>query len=159
MDAELPVVFQAGVQARLETLRAVVEPRVRPVRARWASLRPDGATLPSRLKALRDRDAPVFSPEAQAIATRALCSFAFHPTDVFISTAARSGTTLTQQIVHQLRTGGDMSYTSIDEVVPWLDLHLLLNVPLSADRLARHRPRAYKTHLRIDQLPLVRSTV
>lgn len=156
MDVPSPSLFQADYQVRLETIRGAVEPLVSPVRERWASLRVDAPTLPSRLKALRDRDAAVFSPEAQKIATKALCSYSFQPTDLFIATAPRSGTTLTQQIVHQLRTGGDMTFVSIDEVVPWLDLHLFLNLPLCTEQMALHRPRAFKTHLRFDQLPPAR---
>lgn len=148
--------FQTDYQTRLDTLRGAVAPRIVPLRARWASLRPDASTLQRRLKTLHDRDAAVFSPEAQKVATKALCAYSLQPTDVFITTAPRSGTTLTQQIVHQLRTGGDMRFTSIDEVVPWLDLHLFLNLPLCTEQMALHTPRAYKTHLRFDQLPPAR---
>ena len=49
-------------------------------------------------------------------------SFRPRPTDVFIATFAKSGTTLLQQIVHGLRTGGDMDFEDISEVVPWIEM-------------------------------------
>ena len=50
------------------------------------------------------------SPEA----TAALASHTARANDVYISTYAKSGTTWMQQIVHQLRSGGDtcLLYTS-----------------------------------------------
>ena len=47
----------------------------------------------------------------------------FHPrkSDVLIVTGPKSGTTWMQQILHQLRAGGDDCFESIDRVVPWLE--------------------------------------
>ena len=42
--------------------------------------------------------------------------------DVFIVTYPKCGTTWMQQIVHQLKTGGDMSFNEITDVVPWIEL-------------------------------------
>ena len=45
------------------------------------------------------------------------------PTDVFINTYPKAGTTWVQQIVHQLRSGGDRwQFGEICDVVPWLGL-------------------------------------
>src|ERR1044071_5882948 len=77
----------------------------------------------------------------------------FHvlPDDVFISTSLKSGTTLMQQIVHQLRGDGSMDILHINAVVPWLEAELmgenfalLQSVP---------RPRVFKTHLLWKLLP------
>ena len=43
------------------------------------------------------------------------------PSDVIIVGEKRCGTTWTQQILHQLRTGGDMSFDKIYHVVPWIE--------------------------------------
>ena len=48
-------------------------------------------------------------------------SFAPHDTDLFIVTTPKAGTTWLQQMVHQLRTGGDMEFAEIREVVPYVE--------------------------------------
>jgi len=45
-------------------------------------------------------------------------AFKPRPTDVFIATYAKAGTTWMQQIVHGLRTNGSMAFEEITEVVP-----------------------------------------
>ena len=50
-----------------------------------------------------------------------LANFQARESDVLITTAPKAGTTWMQQILHQLRTGGDESFSSIDDVVPWLE--------------------------------------
>ncbi|MCB9761163.1 MAG: sulfotransferase domain-containing protein [Alphaproteobacteria bacterium] len=82
---------------------------------------------------------------------RAALSFVPVPTDVFVSTWARCGTTWTQQIVHGLRTGGDMGFSSISVVVPWLESAVDMGLDPNAPQVAA--PRAFKTHLREGTLP------
>lgn len=82
---------------------------------------------------------------------------AFRPrlTDVLIVTAPKAGTTWMQQILYQLRSGGDGDFTSIDAVVPWLELPrpdtdrrmLLANYEALPD------PRVFKTHCIYEQTP------
>ena len=71
---------------------------------------------------------------------------AFRPRDddVIVATYSKSGTTLMQQIVHGLRTGGDMDFRDISEVVPWIEVAHDLGQDLEAEQVAR--PRAFKTH-------------
>jgi hypothetical protein len=73
------------------------------------------------------------------------------PTDVLIATYPKAGTTLMQQTVHGLRTGGDMDFDEITEVVPWLELAHDLGLDLDATQ--RADPRAFKTHLSRDLTP------
>ncbi len=74
-----------------------------------------------------------------------------HPTDIFISPYAKCGTTWMQQIVHGLRTGGDMDFGEITEVVPWIELAHDLALDIHAPQKAR--PHAFKSHLAWDEIP------
>lgn len=73
------------------------------------------------------------------------------PTDVFISPYSKCGTTWMQQIVHGLRTGGDMEFGEISEVVPWLELAHDLHQDLQAQQ--KTGPHAFKSHLNFHQIP------
>lgn len=81
----------------------------------------------------------------QAKAFEALAS------DVFVVTYPKSGTTWMQQIVHGLRSGGDMNFGEITEVVPWLEACTDLDQDMQQTPLAS--PRAYKSHFSRDQIP------
>ncbi len=74
-------------------------------------------------------------------------ALAFRPRDddVFVATYSKSGTTLLQQIVHGLRTRGDMDFRDISEVIPWIEVAHDLEQDLEAEQVAK--PRAFKTHL------------
>lgn len=84
-----------------------------------------------------------------------LAGFRARPTDVLITTAPKAGTTWMQQILHQLRTGGDDAFANIFDVVPWLEY------PAGDDDiehvLARYEritnPRVFKTHCTYEQTP------
>lgn len=85
----------------------------------------------------------------------ALANFQPRASDVLITTAAKAGTTWMQQILHQLRTGGDDQFYSIDDVVPWLELprdgkHWS---QVLADYEAQTNPRVFKTHCTFEQTP------
>ena len=73
------------------------------------------------------------------------------PSDVFVVGNPRSGTTWMQQIVHQLRTGGDMDFDEIGEVVPLLDFAHDLKQDLGADQ--KGFPRCFKTHYLYSRCP------
>ena len=73
------------------------------------------------------------------------------PTDVVITPWGKSGTTWTQQIVHTLRTRGDMDFDDISRVVPWIEMSPLLGIDLDAEQ--RATPRAFKSHLPATTVP------
>ena len=64
--------------------------------------------------------------------------------DIFISTGIKSGTTLMQQICHQLRSGGDMDFVEINDVCPYLESSLDLGFHPDAEQ--KYEPRVFKTH-------------
>ena len=78
-------------------------------------------------------------------------SFSPRATDLFIVTTPKAGTTWLQQMVHQLRTGGDMEFAEISEVVPHVELAHDTHQDLHAEQKAF--PRCYKTHCWYDHCP------
>ncbi len=90
---------------------------------------------------------PLFTKEGM----QAGLSIELEPSDVVISPFGKSGTTWTQQIVHTLRTRGDMDFDDISRVVPWIEVSADLGIDLNAEQ--RARPRAFKSHLPWDPMP------
>lgn len=82
---------------------------------------------------------------------RAGLEFVPLPTDVIIAPYAKCGTTWLQQMVHSLRTGGDLDFDDISRVVPWIETAADLGIDL--DALQRAHPRAFKSHLGWDDVP------
>ena len=66
----------------------------------------------------QDHSAQDYSTESlrRGLALRA------RPTDIFVATAPKTGTTLLQQALHQLRAppGGDMNFYDLYQVSPWV---------------------------------------
>ena len=73
------------------------------------------------------------------------------PTDVFIVTPPKCGTTWMQQIVHGLRTRGSMDFEEISCVVPWINVAHDLGIEINAPQVAY--PKAFKSHLPLDENP------
>jgi hypothetical protein len=77
----------------------------------------------------------------------------YHPrsTDVMIATYPKCGTTWLQQILHALRTRGDMAFSEITQVVPWLEMADALGMDPRAEQVSP--PRMFKTHLSWEDIP------
>src|SRR5262245_17181698 len=73
------------------------------------------------------------------------------PTDVFIVTPPKCGTTWMQQIVHGLRTRGSMDFDEVTRVVPWIEMAHDCGIDIYAPQVAH--PRAFKTHSALDEVP------
>ena len=71
--------------------------------------------------------------------------------DVVITPFGKSGTTWIQQIVHTLRTRGDMDFDDISRVIPWIETSPALGIDLDAEQ--RANPRAFKSHLEYEAIP------
>ncbi len=71
-------------------------------------------------------------------------AFRPRPTDVILSPFPKCGTTWLQQIVHSLRSCGDMDFADICDVIPWIDVALNLGTDLDVDQ--RATPRAFMSH-------------
>lgn len=72
-------------------------------------------------------------------------------TDIFISPFSKCGTTWLQQILHTLRTHGDMDFDDISRVVPWVEVSTDLGIDLTLPQKAQ--PRLFKSHLPYDRIP------
>ena len=72
------------------------------------------------------------------------------PTDIFISPYAKCGTSWMQQIVHGLRTGGDMGFDEITQVTPWIEMAHDIGLAVPGDQ---PHPRAFKSHLSYHRIP------
>lgn len=82
--------------------------------------------------------------------------------DIVISVPAKSGTTWTMNIVHQLRSGGDRELEDIYVEVPWLEFipgpdSSSDDVVAHIDAMPAHRRRAFKTHSPPPLLPFIES--
>ena len=99
------------------------------------------------LAELREITKPLFS----AVGYEKGLALKLRPTDVVITPFSKSGTTWTQQIVHTLRTRGDMDFDDISRVVPWIETSFSLGLDLDAEQ--RANPRAFKSHLSEDLVP------
>lgn len=77
--------------------------------------------------------------------------FVPRPDDVIITPWSKSGTTWLQQIVHGLRSGGDMGFDDISRISPWIEVADALGVDLDADQ--GWEPRAFKSHYSYTAVP------
>jgi len=104
-------------------------------------------TRPTSIEAMQKLQGQIFDRKliAKGLALK------LRPTDVVVTPWGKSGTTWTQQIVHTLRTRGDMDFDDISRVVPWIEMSPLLGIDLDAEQ--RANPRAFKSHLPAHLVP------
>lgn len=84
--------------------------------------------------------------------------------DVVISVPAKSGTTWTMNIVHQLFTGGTADFRDIYEEVPWMEFLGYPGQPFEEvveriDAMPTTSRRAFKTHSAPPAVPFIKSNV
>jgi hypothetical protein len=79
---------------------------------------------------------------------KAVEEFKVKPTDIMVATFPKTGTTLVTWICHQLRTGGDLSFEHMYEVVPWPTLSWDIGYDPNTQG-NQFVPRVFKSHLRM----------
>jgi hypothetical protein len=112
-----------------------------------STVTPKPLTRARSVAGLQERLAAFFTEDGYA---RGL-AFQPRPSDVLIATYPKCGTTWMQQIVHGLRTRGDMTFREITEAVPWLEAAFDMAIDPDLEQAAN--PRCYKTHLSWHQIP------
>lgn len=76
------------------------------------------------------------------------------PDDIYVVTYPKSGTTLMQMMLYQLKSDGEMDFPHINDVCPWIEAELGNQVPGENALETMESPRCFKTHLLPKQLPL-----
>ena len=85
----------------------------------------------------------------QADVEKHAASISLEPSDVWIVTSVKAGTTWTQQIVKLIRNGGEGDDKKISESVPWLEANSLYK----NDITSLPKPRAFKSHFPYERMP------
>lgn len=78
------------------------------------------------------------------------------PDDVFITCWGKSGTTMMQQMFHQVRmvaatASGDMDFDDISRMTPWEDTAPIIDYDVNGPQ--RAHPRGFKSHREYERLP------
>ena len=107
----------------------------------------DAYSRPTSVPEMRARMESFVTPEGLKIAQE----YRPAPSDVFVVTPPKCGTTWMQQIVHGLRTRGSMDFDNINQVVPWLQMAYDMGQSLEDPQGAR--PHAFKTHSPLGEVP------
>lgn len=82
-----------------------------------------------------------------------LLEFVPRSQDIFIVTYPRSGTTLMQMALYQLTTEGNLNFTHISEVSPFLDRLFTYQIKSAKDLETLPDPRIFKSHLAYQYIP------
>ena len=106
-------------------------------------------TRPASLDEYKER--LQLAAEATAESSRSGPTYQAQPSDVFISPFSKCGTTWLQQIVHGLRTRGDMDFDDISRVIPWLEMADRFGLNLCAPQCGGFK--AFKSHLSWSMIP------
>lgn len=102
-----------------------------------------------------------FKLRAAKVATESrITAYNFKPRhdDVIITTPPKSGTTWVSQIVHSLRSKGDMNFEDINNIIPYIEIAADYGyTDLNADQ--GYYPRVYKSHFWYDHCPKGAKTI
>ncbi|MCE7988808.1 MAG: hypothetical protein DYG89_47235 [Caldilinea sp. CFX5] len=106
-------------------------------------------TRPASWQEWQER-AQLFGPQLAESRARSL-TYQPQASDLFISPYAKCGTTWVQQIVHGLRTRGDMNFDDIMRVMPWVEMAHWAGLDMNAPQPGGFQ--AFKSHLSWHSIP------
>lgn len=107
-------------------------------------------TRPASLSEYRERLQKTRAPIVKESIQRGL-AYQPQPNDLFITPSDKFSATYLQQIVHSLRTQGDMDFDDISRVIPWLEMAHRLGLDIHAPQ--RGGFLAFKSHLGWQNIP------
>ncbi|MGH6992644.1 MAG: sulfotransferase domain-containing protein [Caulobacteraceae bacterium] len=114
----------------------------------------EAGAAPRRARTMAEMAALHARMWAADLTDRSIAAWRPRSDDVVISPYSKCGTTWLQQMFHTLRTGrsgGDLDFDDISEVVPWIETSQGLGLDLEAPQKAA--PRGFKSHLPRTRLP------
>ena len=79
-----------------------------------------------------------------------LMQMPMRPSDIVVATFPKTGTTWTQQICHGLRSRGDMNFTEVSWVAPWIERGHMFGIDATTPQT--FEPRVFKTHLEYEHV-------
>ena len=77
------------------------------------------------------------------------------PSDIYVATYPRSGTTWMQFILYLLTSDRSMAFEHLSQVSPWFERSLALGTRRATDFESLPEPRVFKTHLTPEWLPSI----
>ena len=107
-------------------------------------------TRPASMSEYRERLQQTRAPIVTESIQRGL-AYQPQPNDLFITPADKFSATWLQQIVHSLRTQGDMDFDDISQVIPWLEMAHRLGLNIHAPQGGGFQ--AFKSHLSWQNIP------
>lgn len=84
---------------------------------------------------------------------RGYLEFEPRPTDIYVATYPRSGTTWMQFLVYLLVSDRSVAFDHISQVCPWFERSLALGTRTADDFARLPSPRVFKSHLRPEWVP------
>jgi hypothetical protein len=110
---------------------------------------PKTLTRPASWQEWQEREQFIGSKWAESMER----GLAYQPqaSDLFISPYAKCGTTWVQQIVHGLRTRGDMNFDDVMRVMPWVEMAHFAGLDLNAPQPGGFQ--VFKSHLSWTKIP------
>ncbi len=109
---------------------------------------------PRRARSMEEFGARMMAMAPTEAEAAAAAPYQPRPTDVIITPYGKCGTTMLQQMFHQLRTaqaGGDMDFDDISRLLPWIENSAGLGLDVNGEQ--RANPRGFKSHLNYEDLP------
>eukprot|EP00210_Caulerpa_lentillifera_P006176 g5901.t1 len=103
---------------------------------------------PKEVRKLSDNFKVLLPPEAE----RYVSAYKPKDTDVIVVGDSKTGTTWTQHIMHGLRSGGDMQFEEMSEIVPILEqFYKLPGCDIATPQ--KYQPNMFKSHMLYSKVP------